>query len=106
MLKIECKGNDAIVTAAGSLKVIAVEMGAALASLYEHLYAENPEAAGSFREIITKMVVDPSSPVWAPEKKRTKFSFVRGAKEISVMDIRAALDAGATVDMIKVLLED
>lgn len=72
MLKIECKGNDAIVTAAGSLKVIAVEMGAALASLYEHLYAENPETAGSFREIITKMVVDPSSPVWAPEKKAYK----------------------------------
>lgn len=106
MLKIECDKKDTKVVAVGSLRWIAIEMGAALASVHEQIYAKNPEAAGAFREIITKMVVDPGSPVWVPEKKRTKFSFVRGAKEISVMDIRAALDAGATVDMIKVLLED
>lgn len=106
MLKIECNGENTNVVAAGSLKVIAIEMGAALASLYEHIYAENSEAAGAFREIITAVVADPSSPIWAPEKKHAKFSFVRGEKELSAKDIRKVLDAGAGIDAIKALLED
>lgn len=106
MLKIECNKKDTKVVAAGSLKMIAIEMGAALATLYEHIYAENPEAANGLREIITALVTAPNSPIWAPEKKHAKFSFVRDAKGISAKDIRAALDAGATADVIKALLED
>lgn len=106
MLKIECNKKDTKVVAAGSLKVIAIEMGAVLASLYEQIYAENPEAANGLREIITTLVTAPDSPIWTPEKKHAKFSFVRDAKNISAQDIRTALDAGATADVIKALLED
>lgn len=106
MLKIECNKKDTKVVAAGSLKAIAIEMGAALASLYEQIYAENPGAANALRGIITGLVTDPNSPIWTTEKKHAKFSFVRDAKNISAQDIRTALDAGATADVIKALLED
>ena len=106
MLKIECNKKDTKVVAAGSLRWIAIEMGAALASLYEQIYAENPEAANVLRGIITGMVTAPDSPIWTPEKKHAKISFVRDAKNISAQDIRTALDAGATADVIKALLED
>lgn len=70
MLDIKTHGNAVRMEIRGSTEEIMADVCMVINNIYSSMYKQNKPLANVFRKGITRVIVDPDSPMWDPNASR------------------------------------